>query len=133
MDDYKTSTHFTRSKRILALAIPSSLQNIASMLTEIINLIFVGYLNNPQITAGVGMGNMTQNLCALSFILGFNSALDTLISQAAGAGKIELCGVYLNRGRFLMTALFLPIMIVLMNTERILVYIGQDPSVSNYA
>jgi Na+-driven multidrug efflux pump len=94
------------------------------MLTEIINLIFVGYLNNPAMTSGVGMGNMTQNLCALSFILGFNSALDTLISQAAGAGNVELCGVYLNRGRFLMTALFIPILGVLCHTERILVAIG---------
>ena len=79
-DNFKSDSHFKRSKTILALAVPSALTSIASMLTEIINLIFVGYLNNPAMMAGVGMGNMTQNLCALSFVLGFNSALDTLIS-----------------------------------------------------
>jgi Na+-driven multidrug efflux pump len=97
---------------------------MAGMMTEIINLIFVGYMNDPAMTAGVGMGNMTQNLCALSWLLGFNSALDTLISQAAGAGNHELCGVYLNRGRFLMTMLFIPIIWVLSNAENILVTAG---------
>ena len=71
--------------------------------------------------AGVGMGNMTQNLCALSWVFGFNSAMDTLISQAVGGKNYELCGVYLNRGRFLMTLMFIPITILLMNSEKILV------------
>ena len=83
--------------------------------------------------AGVGMGNMTQALCALSFILGFNSALDTLISQAAGAGNIELCGLYLNKGRAVMTFLFVPIAIVLMHTESILIHLGQNKQVAEYA
>jgi len=42
-------------------------------------------LNNKEMLAGVGLGNMTQNLLGLSLILGFNSALDTLISNAAGS------------------------------------------------
>ena len=83
--------------------------------------------------AGVGMGNMTQNLCALSWVLGFNSAMDTLVSQAVGGNNYELCGVYLNRGRFLMTLMFIPITIVLMNSERILVAAYQDPEVAKFA
>ena len=50
------------------------------MLIEIINLYFAGRLENKELLAGVGMGNMTSNLVALSIIFGFNSALDTLIS-----------------------------------------------------
>ena len=66
------------------------------MVQAIMNLSFIGHLNDPAKLSGVGLGNMTNNLCALSIIMGFNSALDTLVSQAAGAGNIELSGVYLN-------------------------------------
>ena len=83
--------------------------------------------------AGVGMGNMTQNLCGLSIILGFNSSIDTLVSRSAGAGDLKMCGVYLNRGRFVMTVIFVPIVFIIMNTESLLISIGQDPVVSKHA
>lgn len=57
-------------------------------------------------------------------IIGLNSALDTLISQAAGAGNLELCGKYLNRGRFILCCMFVPIAILLGFTENILIAAG---------
>lgn len=47
---------------------------------ELINLSLIGMLNEPAMVAGVGMGNMTINMIGMSVIVGFNSALDTLIS-----------------------------------------------------
>ena len=81
-------TRWERVYLILSLVIPTSLSQIVNIMVEVMNLKFVGELNDPAMFAGVGMGNMTQNLCALSIILGFNSALDTLVSQSAGAGDI---------------------------------------------
>ena len=89
-------TFHIRAWNVIRLTIPSSLSAVVGMFCALMNLAFIGYLNDPAMMAGVGLGNMTNNLCALSIILGFNSALDTLISQAAGAGNIELSGVYLN-------------------------------------
>ena len=117
----------------MRLTIPSSLACVVGSIQAIMNLSFIGHLNDPAMMSGVGLGNMTNNLCALSIILGFNSALDTLISQAAGAGNIELSGVYLNQGRFIMTCVFIPIAGVLMNTKTLLVAAGQDPEVAGYA
>ena len=77
-----------RAKIIVKLTVPSSLTMVMGQITGIMNLAFVGHLNKPELVAGVGMGNMTVNLCALSLIYGFNSALDTLVSQAAGAKNI---------------------------------------------
>ena len=57
---------------------------------------------------------MVQNIFGLAIIYGLNSSVDTLVSQAAGGGNLELCGVYLNRGRYIMTCAFVPISIVLM-------------------
>ena len=50
------------------------------MLIEMINLVIVGHLGDPELIAGIGIGNMTINLFGLSIIFGFNEALDTLIS-----------------------------------------------------
>jgi Na+-driven multidrug efflux pump len=46
---------------------------------------------------------------------------------------MELCGVYLNRGRFIMTCAFVPISITLMQSKSILLYFKQDQKVAEYA
>jgi len=79
------------------------------------------------------MGQACMNLMGMSIILGLNSALDTLVSQAAGAGKIELCGVYLNQARLIMTVMFIPILILVMHIEQFLLYVGQNHQVAFYA
>ena len=61
------------------------------MLQEIVNLIFIGHLNNPSMIAAVGMGNAIINMLGLAVIVGMNGALNTLVSQAAGGGNIAKC------------------------------------------
>ena len=41
-----------------------------------------------------------------------------------------MCGVYLNRGRFVTTVLMLPITVIFMNTESLLIAMKQDPAIS---
>ena len=60
--------------------IPSILKSLIFMLIEAINIIFIGYLNKQILVAAVGLGNMTMNLVCVSIFIGFNNALDTLIS-----------------------------------------------------
>lgn len=91
---------------------------------ELVNLTIIGTLNNNAMIAGVGMGNMTINMIGMSVIMGFNSALDTLISQGAGANKLELCGVFRLRGMFFVSILFIPIALTLCYSYEILVSIG---------
>ena len=114
----------SRVFKILHLAIPVALQLVLTIIIEMINLVVVGHLGDPELIAGIGIGNMTMNLLGLSIIFGFNSSLDTLISQAAGCGEIKLCGLYLNRGRFVMTILFIPIALLLSNIKTILIKVG---------
>ena len=103
------------------------------MLMELINLSLIGMLKEPAMVAGVGMGNMTINMIGMSVIVGFNSALDTLISQGAGAGKLELCGVFRLRGMFFVSILFIPIALILCYSYEILVGIGQHKEVASYS
>jgi hypothetical protein len=45
---------------------------------------------------------------------------------------MELCGVYLNRGRYILTVVFVPIAILLMKTENLLLALRQDEKVAHY-
>ena len=87
-------------------------------------MIFIGHLNNPAMLAGVGIGNLTMNLLALSIAFGFNGALESLISQAYGSGNLVLCGVYLNRSRVVLLGFLTPMLMILMQTDKILIAIG---------
>lgn len=70
------------------------------------------------------MGIMLQNLCAMSVMIGCNQALDTFVSQAAGAGNYEKCGLYLNKARLITVCLFIPVSLVLCNSQALLVALG---------
>lgn len=43
------------------------------------------------------------------------------------------CGILLNRGRMILLVMFIPIAIIVLCIERILIGLGQDPEVANYA
>ena len=100
------------------------------MAQELINLIFIGHYGDEAMVAGVGMGNMILNILGLSIMFGLNAALETLVSQAAGSGNYELCGVYLNRSRFVILVFYIPVSIILLYAEPILIALDQDKKVA---
>jgi Na+-driven multidrug efflux pump len=59
-----------------------------------------------------------------------STALETLVSQAYGANHPKLCGGHLNRMRLILFILFIPICLVLTQSEKMLLFLGQDPQVS---
>jgi MATE family multidrug resistance protein len=65
---------------MMKLALPSVISYVFAVLTEFINIIFVGHLGDSAMLAGVGMGNMIINIFGLSLLFGINGALDTLVS-----------------------------------------------------
>ena len=97
------------------------------------NLIFLGHFGDASMVAGVGLGSVTLNIMCLSMLYGMNGAIETLVAQAFGMKDLTLCGQYLNRGRVILTLVFIPFMILLLFTEKILIGIGQDPTTSKYA
>ena len=58
---------------------------------------YLGHSGNKDLVAGVGVGKAYSDLTGIFIIMGMNMAIGTLVSQAAGAGNLEMCGVYLNR------------------------------------
>ena len=98
-------------KIILENALPNIIIAIVIRLQETVNIIFLGKLEDSDLLAGMGIGLTMINLMGMSLVKGINMALETLVSQAAGAGNLELCGVYLNRGRFVMSMIFVVVII----------------------
>jgi len=92
------------------------------------NIIAVVRIGSAETIAGVGLGTVTVNMLCLSLMIGANGAQETLASQAFGMGDLKLCGQYLNRGRAIITLIFLPSAVILtFGAEPLLLYIGQDP------
>ena len=83
------------------------------MCRGMVDLIVLGQLQNPTLLAGVGMGTAIQNVCGISIVIGLNNALETLASQAYGSNDLEICGVYLNRARFILLIVFIPSFLIL--------------------
>ena len=79
------------------------------------------------------MGAHFLNMFGLTMMYGLLMAMDTLVSQAKGAGNLEMCGVYLNRSRFIITICYIPMVLLSFYVKRILIFFGQDPRVSEAA
>ena len=82
--------------------------NVITMGTLIVNVYFAGHLGDAQALAAVGLTNTLLAMMCLCLILGLNSAQETLTSQAYGASNYRLCGIYLNRGTFILLSFFIP-------------------------
>jgi Na+-driven multidrug efflux pump len=48
--------------QIARVALPASITMVFSMLMDLVNMIFVGHLNDSAKVAGVGLGNMYVNI-----------------------------------------------------------------------
>ncbi len=95
---------------MLRLAFPVVLAELGWMLMGIVDTIMVGPLG-PEAIGAVGLGSalfMTVGLAGLGVMLG----LDTLVSQAFGAGRLDECRRWLVQGVYLSVLLTVPLTLV---------------------
>ena len=119
---------------ICGVAVPALITNVLGYFCVVVNAVFAGRMSDPTKLAAVGITSVIMNLMILSLMIGLNSAQETLTSQAFGYGNIRLCGVYLNRGRFILIAFFIPVAILIgFFGQQLLLALGQDPEVSRLA
>ena len=121
------SQFLKKAYSFLELAIPAVFCTFMMMIQEMVNLVYVGHLENAAKLAAVGLGNAIQNMIGISIIVGMNGALNSLVSQAGGAGNLDLCIMYLHRSKIVMTLCLIPIGILILNSESLLLVMGQDP------
>ena len=100
---------------------------------ETVNFWFIGRLDDPDYIAGVGLGYTTANILSLSIAIGMAGGIETLASQAFGSNNNYLAGKYLHRAQIVITVIFLFQLILFLNIDTILIFIGQSESTSRYA
>lgn len=81
-----------------------------------------------QSLASAVLANFYIQVFGNATAIGSASALETLCSQAFGAGRVELLGLYLQRGiLFYAVFLYLPVVALFWNAESVFLALGQSP------
>ncbi len=97
-------------RRVLALAIPVALGELGWMAMTTVDTIMIAPLG-PAAIGAIGVGSSAFYSFAI-FGMGLLLGLDTLVSQAYGAGDREDCHRSLTQGVYLAASLSLPLMIL---------------------
>ena len=112
-------------KCFLKISVPSVLTSTCSYIPPIINGVFAGRMDRPVYLASMGLTDVCCNVMVYSLLIGLNGAQEMFTAQAFGAGNLQLCGAYLNRGMLILIAFFLPIALVaVVFGEEILLALG---------
>lgn len=115
---------------MLKTAVPTMFNFFFLLVNEQVNQIVLGQVGTAAQQAGTGLGNMMQNLCGLCYAFGLLGGLDTLVSQANGAGRNDLVINYFQRARLISSLQMIWILPIMFFTEPILTALGQDPEVA---
>jgi multidrug resistance protein, MATE family len=98
-------------RHIVQLAVPVILAELGWMLMGVVDTIMVGPLG-PTAIAAVSLGNAMFDVAGI-FGIGLVLGLDTVISQAYGAGRQEECDRWLWQGLFLAAAATPPLILAI--------------------
>ena len=112
---------------MLRLAGPVILAELGWMAMGLVDIVMVGRLG-PAAIGAIGIGNVLfigVSIVGFGLLLG----LDTVVSQAFGAGRIDDCRKTLVQGVYLALALTLPLMAVVRFAAGRLGWSGVDPAV----
>src|SRR5580658_2087284 len=112
---------------MVRLALPLVLAEIGWMAMGVEDTMFVGRVNAQSIGA-VGLGTMLFYGIGI-FASGLLLGLDTLVSQAFGAGDLDDCRHSLVNGVWLGLILILPVMLTIEACNPLLAAVGIDPAV----
>lgn len=86
------------------------------------SLLCVGHLGKIELGA-VSLGTMTVSITGVAFVQGMSTCLDTLCSQAFGAGRPDLVGLYFQKGVLLILLGLSPIMLLWFRSDMFLRFI----------
>jgi multidrug resistance protein, MATE family len=112
---------------MLALAGPVVLAELGWMAMGLVDTMMVGRLG-PEAIGAVGIGSSIYFVLAI-FGIGLLLGLDTLVSHAFGAGRLEDCHRSLLHGVALAAALTVPMTLILLGGSRTLHLWGFDEEV----
>lgn len=126
-------TFANSAKLVFSLTYNPVIGSFFHPLYSMVNAAVLGHSDDLNQMAGLGLGSLTISLVVLSVTSTFVTGQATLVSQAYGADKLDLCLVYRNRQIYLNTVLYVCLSIPLLFVGSIYELIGQEPEVAAYA
>jgi MATE family multidrug resistance protein len=118
--------------RCLALALPLVFGSVAQNAVSVINLIFVGHEGESELAAS-SLAMVFCNVTGISLLYGMLSTMDTLASQAYGAGNYRRVGIILQRSLVIVTLQMIATAVIWLFSGPILSALGIEPDVAPLA
>ena len=124
-----SGSNWREIKELFTLAWPTVLSHFLFHLILMITLFFSGRLGEVELAAGT-LAISFINVSGTSMFIGLASAVETLCSQAFGAGNYRLVGVVLQRGVCILGISCILTWALWVNTELILLMVHQKENVA---
>ncbi|XP_051522101.1 multidrug and toxin extrusion protein 1-like [Myxocyprinus asiaticus] len=118
--------------QLCSLALPVFLSCLSDYLISFVSTVFCGHLGRVELD-GVTLATAVINVMGIGIGHGLAAACDTLISQAFGGNNFYQVGVITQRGILILLLACLPCCALLINTESLLLVMGQRPEVVRIA
>ncbi|XP_024021593.1 protein DETOXIFICATION 14-like isoform X2 [Morus notabilis] len=106
--------------------------NLSLYFLQIISIMMVGHLGTLSLSS-TAIAISFCAVCGFSLLFGMASALETLCGQAYGANQYRKVGIQTSTAIFCLSLACILLSIILIYTEKILIFMGQDPLISQEA
>ena len=109
------------------LSLPLTGGMIASYSLNITSLAFLGSSSGPDALAATAMGSALYSMGGRTLLMGLCGAVDTLGSQAVGAGRLDALGPLFQRAVLFLGAHCVPLSALVLALPAVMRWAGQDP------
>nr|KYP65005.1 Protein TRANSPARENT TESTA 12 [Cajanus cajan] len=119
-------------KKVGRIAAPMVVASVLQYLMQVVSMVMVGHLGQLSLSS-VAIATSLTNVSGFSVLVRMAGGLETLCGQAFGAEEYEKVGLYTYTAIICLTLLSFPITLLWVFLDKILVLLGQDPSISHEA